>query len=53
LVDNLGLSVSVSDEADRIVTTLSGQVIDQAALMGILNGLYDMGYRLLAVEFQS
>jgi hypothetical protein len=53
LVENLGLSVSVSDETDRIVTTLTGQVIDQAALMGILNGLYDMGYHLLAVEFQS
>ena len=50
IANNVGLSVSVSDEADRIVTTLSGQVADQAALMGILNGLYDMGYRLLFIE---
>ncbi len=33
-----------------IVTTLSGELIDQAALMGVLNSLYDMGYPLLKVE---
>ncbi len=54
LADYLGcLSVSVSGEPDQPVTTLSGQVIDQAALMGVLNNLYGMGYTLLNFEFQS
>ncbi len=46
-----GLSISVSDEPDRAVTTLSGQVMDQAALFGILNSLYDLGFPLLYVEY--
>ena len=33
-----------------IVTTLTGELTDQAALMGVLNSLYDMGYPLLKVE---
>ena len=32
------------------VTTLTGEVTDQAALRGILNTLYDMGFPLLKVE---
>lgn len=32
------------------ITTLSGEVRDQTALMGVLNALYDMGYPLLKVE---
>jgi hypothetical protein len=45
-----GLATSVSGELDGSVTTLSGQVIDQAALFGILNSLYDLGFPLLCVE---
>ena len=48
-----GLSISVADEADQAVTTLCGEVRDQAVLMGVLNGLYGMGYPLLVVECQS
>ena len=48
-----GLTISVSGEPDGTVTTLSGQVIDQAALFGILNSLYDLGFSLLSVEYQS
>ena len=33
-----------------IVTTLTGELVDQAALVGVLNSLYDMGYPLLKVE---
>ena len=44
-----GLDISVS-QLDPPVTTLSGDVIDQAALIGIINGLYDLGYPLLSVE---
>ena len=48
-----GLNISVDREIDPPVTTLSGQVLDQAALMGVLNGLYDLGFSLLFVECQS
>ncbi len=37
-------------EDQQLVTTLTGQVRDQAALLGMLNALYDMGCPLLAVE---
>ena len=36
-----------------IITTLKGQLIDQAALMGVLNTLYDYQYTLLSVAHQS
>jgi hypothetical protein len=29
---------------------LRGELIDQAALMGVLNTLYDLGYTLLKLE---
>jgi hypothetical protein len=35
---------------DRPVTTLTGNLPDQAALAGVLNLLYDLGLPLLAVE---
>ncbi|MCP4168392.1 MAG: hypothetical protein GY759_21210 [Chloroflexi bacterium] len=54
LADYLGcLSISVGGEPDQPVTTLCGQTMDQAALMGVLNNLYGMGYTLLSFEFQS
>jgi hypothetical protein len=40
--------VHVSPTQD--VTTLKGEVIDQAELMGILNMMYDLGLPLLGVE---
>ena len=48
-----GLNISVSGSHDQSVTTLCGELRDQAALMGLLNGLYGMGYALLSVEYQS
>jgi hypothetical protein len=36
--------------SEKSVTTLTGEVSDQAALMGVLSTLYDMGYPLLKVE---
>jgi len=51
--DNMGLSISVNETDGRIVTTLSGEVADQAALMGILNYLDDWGFTVLTVEYQS
>lgn len=35
------------------VTTLTGWLIDQAALMGVLNLVYDLGFPLLLVEHDS
>jgi hypothetical protein len=33
------------------VTTLTGRLVDQAALFGVLNNVYDMGFPLLSVEW--
>ena len=35
---------------DLPVTVLKGKLIDQAALFGVLNGLYGLGYPLLSVK---
>lgn len=48
-----GLDISVDEDLQPPVTTLSGQVIDQAALIGIINGVYDLGYPLLSVKYES
>jgi hypothetical protein len=41
---------ATSQEGKKAVTTLSGPVIDQAALFGVLKALYDMRLPLLSVE---
>ncbi len=48
-----GLTIRSNDVSGQSVTTLSGQVLDQAALLGVLNSLYDLGFSLLSVEYQS
>ena len=50
--DRLGeMTITVRQAtSQQPVTTLTGEVIDQAALMGVLNTLYDMGFPLLKVE---
>jgi len=46
-----GLKISVSDpDENTLITTLSGSLIDQAALFGVLKTLYDMRLPLLSVE---
>jgi hypothetical protein len=40
----------VHSPATQDVTVLKGEVVDQAALMGILNMMYDLGLPLLGVE---
>ena len=47
-----GLEIELSQQ-DPPVTTLRGKVLDQAALIGIINGLYDLGCPLLSVEYES
>jgi hypothetical protein len=50
--DYLGdLKVAVNHQQDPPCTTLEGVLIDQAALMGILNSLYNLGFPILAVEY--
>jgi hypothetical protein len=39
--------------ADKPVTTLTGQLADHSALCGVLNALYNMRMPLLAVEYLS
>lgn len=39
-----------SNNTDSLVTTLEGELIDQAALAGVLNTLYEMHLPLLLVQ---
>lgn len=46
-----GLEINPSaKEGKQAITTLSGPIIDQAALFGVLKALYDMRLPLLSVE---
>jgi hypothetical protein len=42
--------VTIQMAGERLVTMLTGEVVDQAALLGILNALYDLHYPLLSVR---
>jgi hypothetical protein len=47
-----GMSITTEQEGEAPVTILSGRLLDQAALLGILNTLYDYYHApLLSVEF--
>lgn len=49
-----GLKIySPSQEGKTAVTTLTGQVIDQAALFGVLKALYDLRMPLISVVCQG
>lgn len=39
-------------EASSTVTVLSGRLLDQAALFGVLDQLYNMRFPLLSVEYK-
>ena len=46
-----GLTISIdTEDDDKLITMLSGALIDQAALFGVLKALYDMRLPLLSVE---
>jgi len=46
-----GVDIRVRNLPDEApMTLLTGRFIDQAALAGVLNTLYDLGYPLLTVE---
>jgi hypothetical protein len=47
----LGMTVEVEhNEAQHPITKLTGRVADQAALFGLLDSLYNLGFPLLSVE---
>ena len=47
-----GLRIVTTPAPDgKTVTTLSGEVVDQAVLLGVLNALYDLRYPLLSVRY--
>jgi hypothetical protein len=46
-----GMAISAEREADGSpLTVLTGRLVDQAALYGVLNALYGLGFALLSVE---
>jgi len=46
-----GMTISlVTVESDHPVTTLSGELVDQAALAGVLNMLYELHLTVLSVK---
>jgi hypothetical protein len=47
-----GMSITTSSGGNQEpVTSLFGRMVDQAALAGVLNTLYDMHITLLSVEY--
>ena len=44
------LALAVHDGSGQAVTDLTGWIVDQAALMGVLEKLYTLGVTLLNVE---
>jgi hypothetical protein len=46
-----GLTVTCNYAGPYPVTTLTGQVCDQAMLFGVLNSLYGLGFCLIGIEW--
>jgi hypothetical protein len=46
-----GMRITVSGTSRRAVTVLFGHHVDQAALLGVLNALYELGFPLLSVDY--
>ena len=44
-------TIHFNDETPPVTTTITGAICDQAALLGLLSSLYDVGLPLLAVEY--
>lgn len=45
-----GWTIQVNDDRTAVSTTVTGVICDQAALIGLLTSLYDVGLPLLEVE---
>ena len=48
-----GMHISVHRQHEPPETILRGPIVDQAALMGVLTALYDLGFELVSVEYQA
>lgn len=46
-----GMQITVISGGDRAITELVGLLTDQAALHGVLSGLYELGFSTLSVEY--
>jgi hypothetical protein len=44
-----GMEIAIEEGGDWWVTTLTGSVVDQAALQGLLRRLYSLGLPLISV----
>ena len=47
-----GLDISVKNEHGSLHTILEGELLDQAALMGVIDSLYNLGYMILEIVCQ-
>ena len=45
-----GLSISHATNNEKKISLLRGEILDQAALIGILNSLYEMRFPILCVQ---
>ena len=45
-----GMTITTRSEDDPPVTTLYGELADEAALAGVLSALYDLGYSLQSLR---
>ena len=45
-----GLQISTACEGAQLITTLSGPLIDQASLLGVVNTLHDLQLTILSVK---
>lgn len=48
-----GMRITINGTGRRAVTVLVGRLTDQAALLGVLNTLYELGLPLLSVDYVS
>ncbi len=47
-----GMTITSAQRNDQPITTLSGSLIDQAALIGVINNLYCLSFSILAIDQQ-
>jgi hypothetical protein len=46
-----GMRIATSGTGRHAVTVLFGRLVDQAALLGVLNALYELGLPLISVDY--
>ncbi len=49
-----GMAIEHEGDPKRYaMTILTGRLVDQSALVGVLNSLHDLGYLILGVEYRE